>query len=126
MHGPRTSIEQEGSDNRTMANTATKWRKRVADWRASGESAEAYSARRGFTERSLRYWASRFGREDALAGPVVRLAQLVRTPLTQRDEVPRGAIVIELLDARARITVATDTERAVLATVLELLDQRGR
>ena len=109
-----------------MANTATKWRKRVAGWRASGETADAYSTRHGYTLSSLRYWASRLRREDALAGPVVRLAQLVRTPPTQQDDAPRGAVVIELLDARARVTVASDTARTVLATVLELLAQVGR
>lgn len=102
------------------------WRKRVAGWRASGETAEAYSTQHGFTVSSLRYWASRIRREDAIAGPVVRLAKLVRTPAAQPNEVPRGAVVIELLDARARITVVADTDRAVLATVLALLDRVGR
>lgn len=109
-----------------MSDTATKWRQRVAGWRASGETAETYSTRQGFTASSLRYWASRFRREDAIAGPVVRLAQVVRAPSTQRDEVPRGAAVIELLDARVRITVASDTDRAVLAMVLEVLDREAR
>jgi hypothetical protein len=54
------------------------------------------------------------------------LAQVVRTAPTQRDEAPRGAVVIELLDARARITVASDTDRAMLAMVLELLAQVDR
>jgi len=109
-----------------MSDTATKWRQRVAGWRASGETAATYSARQGFTMSSLRYWASRVRREDTLAGPVVRLAQVVRVPSTQRDEEPRGTVAIELLDARARITVASDTDRAVLAMVLEVLDRRGR
>ncbi|HEX2686177.1 MAG TPA: hypothetical protein VHN14_06145 [Kofleriaceae bacterium] len=43
-----------------------------------------------------------------------------------RDEVPRGTAVIELLDARVQITVASDTDRAVLAMVLDVLDRRGR
>jgi hypothetical protein len=34
--------------------------------------------------------------------------------------------VLELLDARARITVASDTDRTVLAMVLELLKQVER
>lgn len=51
------------------------------------------------------------------------MAQVVRAPSTQRDEVLRGAAVIELLDARVRITVASDTDRAVLAMVLEVLDR---
>jgi hypothetical protein len=109
-----------------MSEAATKWRRRVAGWRASHETAETYSTRHGFTTSSLRYWASRFRREDAIAGPVVRLAQVVHAPSTQRNEVPRGAAVIELLDARVRITVASDTDRAMLAMVLDVLDRRGR
>jgi hypothetical protein len=54
------------------------------------------------------------------------LAQVVRTSPRQQDEAHRGAIVIELLDARVRITVASDTDRAMLAMVLELLAQAGR
>lgn len=109
-----------------MSNTATKWRQRVASWRASGETAETYSTGRGFRANTLRTWASRIGREDTIGGPVVRLAQVVRMPATQRDEAPRGAVVLELVDARARITVVSDTDRTVLAMVLELLRQVGR
>jgi hypothetical protein len=109
-----------------MSDTATKWRQRVARWRASGETAEMYSTGRGFTASTLYSWASRLGREDASTGPVVRLARVVRTPSTQREEAARGAVVIELLAARARVTVASDTDRAVLAMVVEVLDREGR
>ncbi len=109
-----------------MSDTATKWRQRVAGWRASGETAEIYSTGRGFTAGTLRWWASRLRRKDTIAGQVVRLAQVVRTAPRQQDEAPRGAIVIELLDARVRITVASDTDREMLAMVLELLAQAGR
>ena len=81
---------------------------------------------RGFTAGTLRWWASRLRREDTIAGSVVRLAQVVHAPPVQRDEVPRGTAVIELLDARVRITVASDTNRAVLAMVIDVLDRRGR
>ena len=109
-----------------MSDTATKWRQRVAGWRASGETAEIYSTGRGFTAGTLRWWSSRLRREDGITGPVVRLAQVVRAPSTQRDEGRRGTVVIELLDVRARIKVASDTDRAVLAMVLDVLDRRGR
>lgn len=69
-----------GSHARGMSDTATKWRQRVAGWRASGEPrrpAETYSTGQAFKASSLRYWASRLRREDTIAGPVVRLAQVV-------------------------------------------------
>jgi hypothetical protein len=101
------------------------WRKRVAEWRASGETAEVYSTRHRLTTSILRYWSSRFRREGEAAAPVVRLAQLVRAPPAPREEVPRGAVVIELLDVRARITIEPGTDRQTLTTVLELLDRRA-
>lgn len=126
MQIPRFPAGLAGSHDRGMSDTATKWRQRVAGWRASGETAEIYSTGRGFTAGTLRWWASRLRREDTIAGPVVRLAQVVRAPPVQRDEVPRGTAVIELLDARVRITVASDTDRVVLAMVLDVLDRRGQ
>lgn len=106
-----------------MLDKSTIWRKRVAGWRASGETAAVYSARNGFTTSSLRYWASRLRREEAMQPPVVRLAQLVRTAQPASAAVG-GTIAIELQDARARVIVGAEVDRAALATVLEVLEQR--
>ena len=105
-----------------MSDTATMWRKRVAAWRASGETAAAFSARKGFVANTLRHWSWRLRRETA-ATPVVRLAQLVRSPEVM--EPARSLIVIEMLDARARITVETGVDRATLTTVVAVVDARG-
>ena len=51
---------------------------------------------------------------------LLHIAQTLNLPM-------RGLVaVIELLDARVRITVSSDTDRAVLAMVLDVLDRRGR
>ena len=86
---PRSPAGLAGSDDREMSETATKWRQRVADWRASGETADIYSTGRGFTAGTLRWWASRLRREDTIAGPVVRLAQVVRARPVQIDRILR-------------------------------------
>jgi hypothetical protein len=106
-----------------MSDTATMWRERVAGWRVSGETAAVYSARHGFTTSSPMYWSCRLRREDAARAPVVRLAQLVRAPQST-TAIARGTITIELLDVHARVTVAPEVDREMLAAVLAMLDRR--
>ena len=109
-----------------MTATETKWRQRVASWRASGETAAVFSARHEFAAASLRWWASRLGRETAPLAPVIRLAQVVRPPEPPVSRlVHGGGVVVELLDARARVTVEPGVERETLALVFELLGVRG-
>lgn len=97
------------------------WRKRVEAWRASGETAAEFSARHGFTTARLWYWSSRFKREGAAPTPVVRLAQLVRAPSTDGGSGRRGAIIVDLLEVRARITVELGVDRETLSTVVQVL-----
>jgi hypothetical protein len=99
------------------------WRKRVTGWRASGETAAVYAAQHGFTTSSLRYWSCRLRREEAARAPVVRLAQLVRAAQPM-PEAARGTITIELLDMHARVTVAPEVDREMLAAVLAMLGRR--
>jgi hypothetical protein len=106
-----------------MLDTATMWRKRVAGWRASGETAAVYSARHGFTTSSLRYWSCRLHREEAARAPLVRLAQVVRAA-QPTSEMARGTITIELLDVHARVTVSPEADREMLAAVLTMLERR--
>ena len=107
-----------------MSNVKAKWRRRVASWRASGETAKAFSSGRGFSVGTLRWWSSRLGRDADPSPPVVRLAQLVRSPVADAG-VRRGGIVVDLLDARARITIEAGVDRDSLATVVEVLGMRG-
>lgn len=105
-----------------MADTHTTWRKRVAAWRASGETATVFSARHGFAVSALWRWSSRFKREaDPVAGPpLVRLAQLVRPPASEASSARRGGIVVDLVDARARVTVEPGADRETFAMVVEV------
>lgn len=101
-----------------MTSTAETWKKRVASWRASGQTADVFSRGQPWSPNTLRWWASRLRHEPSSAPvPVVRIAQLMRAPAGER-----GAIVIEARDARLRITVEpgapAETVAAVLGVVL--------
>lgn len=103
-----------------MSDTVETWKKRVASWRASGETAEKFSEGRPWSPKTLRWWASRLGRESASAAtPVIRVAQLVRSPAVER-----GAVVVETLDARVRITIEAGAPAETVAAVLGILVPR--
>jgi hypothetical protein len=105
-----------------MSDTSTIWKKRVAAWRASGVTAEAFSAGRGWSPQTLRWWSSRLGRKAQ--APIVRVAQLVRATAGGHDARGAGAVVVEDLDARLRITIAADADRELVTTVLAVVAGR--
>lgn len=104
-----------------MSDTVEIWKTRVASWRASGRTAEEFSAGRPWSPRTLRWWSSRLRRERASAAtPVVRVAQLVRSPAVER-----GSVLVEALDARIRITVEAGAPPETVAAVLALVMPRA-
>jgi len=89
------------------------WAKRVAAWRASGQSADEYAAGRGFAGSTLRWWSSHLGRR----GPA-----LVRVvPIAER---PRDA-TLELSVGDVRVLVRADFDRGLLAEVLDVLREKA-
>jgi hypothetical protein len=97
-----------------MADTRTIWKQRVASWRASGESAERFAIGRGFAASTLKWWASKLCEDGPT--PVVRMAQLVRS---SGDGVRgRGAVIVEGLDTRMRVTIEPGADRETIAAVL--------
>lgn len=89
----------------------------VADWRASGLTADEFAARRGLSPHTLRYWAYRQKKPE----PVVRSLELVRV---ERGVVPAStqggsSIVVEL--AEAKVIVPPGTDAATLRVVLDAL-----
>lgn len=103
------------------------WSRHVASWRASGQTAAAFSADHGLSVATLRRWSSKFKREaaaaTALTVPQIRLAQVVR-PATPAATCC-GAVIVDLLDLRARVTVEAGAERATLQVVLAALGVGG-
>src|SRR5262249_12214989 len=102
--------------------TSTTWKKRVAEWRASGKTAEAFSAGRGWSPQTLRWWSSRLGRKAQ--PPSVRVAQVVRATAGGTAARGAGAVVVEALDARLRITIDAGAARELVTTVLAVITGR--
>ena len=105
-----------------MSDASTIWKKRVAEWRASGKTAGAFSAGRGWSPQTLRWWSSRLGRKAQ--APIVRVVQLVRATAGDDDARSAGAVVVEDLDARLRITIGAGADRALVTTVLAVVAGR--
>ncbi len=110
-----------------MSDTVETWKKRVASWRASGQTAEEFSEARPWSPKTLQWWSSRLKRrsETAAPAPIVRVAQLVRSSSPLERE-RGGAIVVEALDARLRITIEVGAERDTVAAVLGALVPEAR
>lgn len=99
-----------------MADSAT-WAKRVAEWRASGQTAREFASGRGFEASTLRWWASQLGGRD---GAFVRVVRETGTE-ARRAEAP-----IELEVGEVRVFVRVGVERAALVDVLAALREAGR
>ena len=106
-----------------MADRAT-WAKRVKEWRASGQTSEAFCEGKPFTAGGLRNAAHLVERDGA--APAVRIARVVRVrestapPAPDAPDVP---VIVEL--GGARVLVSRGVDRDALATVLDLLAARG-
>lgn len=94
------------------------WKAVVAEWRASGLSAEKFSEGREFSRARLWSWSSRLHKaERKTAGEDgVRLVRVAR----QRAPGEGGASVTVEIEG-ARILVRAGVERGTLSTVLEVL-----
>ena len=101
-------------------DTRAKWAERVAAWRASGETAPAFCAGKGFEPSTLRFWASRLGSLQRREAPrEVRIARVTRSVPAPDVDSP---IVVEL--GGARVGVRRGFDRDVLRAVIEVLDGR--
>lgn len=110
-----------------MSDTKITWRRRVASWRASGQTADEFAAAHGFAPSTLRWWASQLKRETATtttspAAPLVRMARVIRAPSSSMS---RGSVVIDVLDLRTRVTVEAGVARETLAAVFGALGIGG-
>lgn len=98
---------------RCVTTTET-WAQRVAEWRASGQTADEFAAGRGFAGSTLRWWSSRLGRQTPSFVRVVAAS-----------DGPRGAGSIELEVGKVRVHVRAGFDRALLAEVLEVLREEA-
>ncbi len=105
-----------------MSETKDTWRRRVASWRASGQTADEFAAEHDLTVSTLRWWASQLKRDAAAPAPLVRMAQVIRPPVPSAR---RGSVVVDILDVRARVTVEAGVERETLDAVFGALGIGG-
>lgn len=97
-----------------MASAET-WAKRVAAWRASGETADTFAAGRGFAGSTLRWWASQLGRR---APAIVRVVPAVEVARDSSIEIEVGGV---------RVVVRRGFDRTLLVELLEVLrEQKAR
>ena len=89
-------------------------RELASEW----ETAKEYSAGRGWSAGTLLWWSSRLGRE---APPQAVRLTLVRSPTPRDRGEAAGAVVVEMLDARVRVTVERGADREAVVAILELL-----
>lgn len=97
-----------------MADRET-WAKRVASWRASGLTAAEYSAGRGFAPSTLRFWASRLGRERR---QVVRVVRAEPAPIAVQAA---PVTELELSVGGTRVQMRFALSREQVASVLHVL-----
>lgn len=108
-----------------MRHTKSAWRRLVASWRASGQTAEEFAAAHEITAATLRWWASRLKRDEptpTTTAPLVRIAQVIRSPTPAARH---GAVIVDVLDVRARVTVEAGVERETVDIVFGALGIGG-
>src|SRR4051812_41587506 len=88
----------------------------VAEWRASGLTAEEFVSARGLSRVRLWGWSSRVLKAErkASGGDVVPLAQVMRRPPAENV---RATVTVEVGDVR--VVVQPGVDRATLAMVLD-------
>ena len=104
-----------------MTDTEAKWSERVADWRASGKTAEEYAQGRGFEPSTLRFWSSRLrhiaSKAATGAQPRVRMARVV--PVASAVPVAERPFVV--IVGAARIEVRAGCDRRALREIVDAL-----
>ena len=112
-----------------MAN-AELWKKRVAEWRASGLSAAEYCKGQEFTTGPLYRWSSRLAEaasgEASPAVPLVRLVRGTKPPATAPEEAAPRATEVVIKVRGARVLVPQGADVATVGVVLEALGVAGR
>jgi hypothetical protein len=100
-----------------MRATASDWAERVRAWRDSGQSALEFARGKGFSDKSLRWWAGEFARRS-VRGPAVTMARVVQ----RRDD---EALAVTIAVGSVTIAVRRGFDPELLRAVIDAL-ARGR
>ena len=102
---------------------AAEWRRRVRQWRASGESSRAFAATVGCNPRTLTWWASRLRRAPSPREAPFDLVRVVAPPVEPTEETPDGAQVEIVLSCGRVLRVGRGFDVAVLRAVIAILEE---
>ncbi len=109
--------------------TAEDWKRRVADWRAGGVSAREFAKRRGFSAKSLAWWAWSLGKREskrsdrkAITRAPSRKVAFVEVIERAAPAIAETAIEIALGSGRV-VRVKRGFDRATLRTVIASLEE---
>jgi hypothetical protein len=103
------------------------WKKRVEDWRASGQSAGEYCKGQEFTAGTLYRWSSRLAElargEGAM--PLVRLVRGPQPPAPQLAEAAAQSVAVIIEVKGARVLVPPGAQVGTVGVALEALGAGG-
>jgi hypothetical protein len=97
------------------------WVRRVAEWRASGETAESFATARGWSARTLSWWAS-VGHRKQQATPAPPPLSFVEVTARRPERAERSVMAVEVClrngrRVRVRGDVDVDRLRALLVAL---------
>lgn len=109
--------------------TAAEWAKRVAEWKASGETASVFCATKGFDSRRLSWWKWKLEREAAksrrtASGPMLLPVRVVDSASGKSNAAPVAESPIEVtFPSGARVRVLRGVDRDTLRQVFAALEE---
>ncbi len=127
LHEPRGF--RDTAVKRTVAPMAKAetWKRRVAEWADSGQSAAEFSKPKDYAAGTLMWWRSRLKRlEREGRMPAIPMARVVvkREAMTREARSRRiGGVAVEL--AGARVTMDIGFDKVTLSAVLDVLEGRA-
>ena len=101
-----------------MRSTAKEWAERVRAWRESGQGASEFSAGKGWSEKTLRWWGSELERRSRRQSAPVAVARVVRM------RAPRESHAMVVSVGAARIEVRSGFDAGLLRELVDALGAR--
>lgn len=97
------------------------WAKRVEAWRSSGRPARDFCEGRGYSPKSLQWWAWKLRKSDSAARAIRPGVKLARVVMRGRDAERTTSSSIVLHVGGARVEVGAAADRAALSAVVDVL-----
>jgi hypothetical protein len=106
--------------------TRQEWAKRIADWRASGQSRDEYAAAHGLRPATLQWWVSALARKEGKPSKRsrVQFARVVAPQAATPTDAPHAAAsALEVVLGGGRtVRVSRGFDRDLLRAVVQTLE----